>query len=81
MNKEVQKKILGDEEPITCRPADLIKPQLAQFEEEVKQWKEQDEDTLSYALFPAVAKEYFEYRNTQKTGIDPTKVKNDSYPV
>ena len=81
MNKEVQKKILGDEEPITCRPADLLKPQLAQFEEEVKQWKEQDEDTLSYALFPAVAKEYFEYRNTQKTGIDPTKVKNDSYPV
>ncbi|MDO4939144.1 MAG: oxaloacetate decarboxylase subunit alpha [Lachnospiraceae bacterium] len=81
MNKEVQKKILGDEEPITCRPADLLKPQLTQFEEEVKQWKEQDEDTLSYALFPAVAKEFFEYRNTQKTGIDPTKVKNDSYPV
>ncbi len=81
MNKDVQKKILGDEEPITCRPADLLKPQMAQFEEEVKQWKEQDEDTLSYALFPAVAKEYFEYRNTQKTGIDPTKVKNDSYPV
>ena len=81
MNKEVQKKILGDEEPITCRPADLLAPQMAQFEEEVKQWKEQDEDTLSYALFPAVAKEFFEYRNTQKTGIDPTKVKNGAYPV
>ncbi len=81
MNKEVQAKILAGEEPITCRPADLIAPQLAKFEEEVKQWKEQDEDTLSYALFPAVAKEFFEYRNTQKTGIDPSKVKNGAYPV
>ncbi len=81
MNKEVQAKILAGEEPITCRPADLLAPQLPQFEEEVKQWKEQDEDTLSYALFPAVAKEFFEYRNTQKTGIDPTKASNGAYPV
>ena len=81
MNKEVQAKILAGEEPITCRPADLIAPQMAKFEEEVKQWKEQDEDTLSYALFPAVAKEFFEYRNTQKTGIDPSKVNSGAYPV
>ena len=81
MNKEVQAKILAGEEPITCRPADLLDPQLPKFEEEVKQWKEQDEDTLSYALFPAVAKEFFEYRNTQKTGIDPSKVNSGAYPV
>ena len=81
MNKEVQAKILAGEDPITCRPADLLEPQMPKFEEEVKQWKEQDEDTLSYALFPAVAKEFFEYRNTQKTGIDPTKVNNGAYPV
>ena len=81
MNKEVQAKILAGEEPITCRPADLLEPQLPKFEEECKQWKEQDEDVLSYALFPAVAKEFFEYRNTQKTGIDPSKASNGAYPV
>ena len=55
-NKEVQKKIIGDATPITCRPADLIEPQLPKFEKECAQWKQQDEDVLSYALFPAVAK-------------------------
>lgn len=81
MDKEVQAKILNGEEPITCRPADLIEPQLPKFEEEVKQWKRQDEDVLTYALFPAVAKEFFQYRDTQDTGIDPKKFSNGAYPV
>ena len=51
---EVQKKCIGDTKPITCRPADLIKPQLADLEKEMSQWKQQDEDVLSYALFPQV---------------------------
>ena len=46
---EVQKKCIGDTKPITCRPADLIKPQLADLEKEMSQWKKQDEDVLSYA--------------------------------
>ena len=61
-NKEVQKKCIGDAKPITCRPADLIKPQLAEYEKEIAQWKQQDEDILSYALFPQVATEFFKYR-------------------
>ena len=81
MNPEVQKKILGGEEPITCRPADLIAPQLPQFEKEAAQWKQQPEDVLSYALFPAVAKEYFEYRDAQQSGIDKKKAVNGAYPV
>lgn len=81
MNPEVQKKIIGDEKPITCRPADLIKPQLPEFEKEVAPWKRQPEDTLTYALFPAVAKEFFEYRDAQSTGIDKKKVKDGAYPV
>ena len=82
-NAEVQKKIIGDATPITCRPADLIPPQLPQFEKECAQWKQQDEDVLSYALFPAVAKDYFEYREAQQTGIDPKKAdkENKVYPV
>ena len=82
-NAEVQKKIIGDETPITCRPADLIAPQLPQFEKECAQWKQQDEDVLSYALFPAVAKEFFEYRAAQQTGVDSAVVDKGSkaYPV
>ena len=71
-NPEVQKKCIGDTEPITCRPADLIKPQLADIEKEMAQWKQQDEDVLSYALFPQVATEFFKYREAQKTKVDPT---------
>ena len=82
-NKEVQKKIIGDETPITCRPADLLEPQLPKFEKEVAQWKQQDEDVLSYALFPAVAKEFFELREAKQTKVDQAKAdkENKVYPV
>ncbi len=82
-NREVQKKIIGDETPITCRPADLIPPQLPQFEKECAQWKQQDEDVLSYALFPKVAEEFFKYREAQQTKIDPAvaDTANKAYPV
>lgn len=82
-NPEVQKKACGDEQPITCRPADLIEPQLAKIEAEMSQYKKQDEDVLSYALFPQVAKEFFEYREAQETKIDPAKADkaNKAYPV
>ena len=82
-NPEVQKKCIGDEKPITCRPADLIKPQLADIEKEMAQYKQQDEDVLSYALFPQVATEFFKYREAQKTKVDPTLAdkENKVYPV
>ncbi|MCD8082127.1 MAG: oxaloacetate decarboxylase subunit alpha [Clostridiales bacterium] len=82
-NPEVQKKIIGDETPITCRPADLIPPQLPQFEKECAQWKQQDEDVLSYALFPKVAEEFFKYREAQQTRVDSTvaDVADKAYPV
>lgn len=79
----VQKKCIGDVKPITCRPADKIKPQLAKIEAEMAQWKQQDEDVLSYALFPQVAKDFFQYRETQKTKTDATLAdrENRVYPV
>ena len=82
-NPEVQKKACGDEEPITCRPADKIAPELSKIEAEMAQYKQQDEDVLSYALFPQVAKEFFEYREAQQTKIDPSVAdkKNGAYPV
>ena len=82
-NPEVQKKAIGNEKPITCRPADLLEPQLKKLESEMSQWKTQDEDVLSYALFPQVAKEFFEYSEGQKTGVDPKTADktNKAYPV
>lgn len=82
-NPTVKEKLVGDLPCISCRPADLIAPQLPQFEKECARWKQQDEDVLTYAMFPSVAKEYFEYREAQQTGIDPSiaDYKNKVYPV
>ncbi|MDD6196792.1 oxaloacetate decarboxylase subunit alpha [[Clostridium] aminophilum] len=66
-NPEVQKKAIGNEEPITCRPADLIAPQLPEYEAKIAQWKRQDEDVLTYALFPQVAEEFFKKREAGQT--------------
>ena len=82
-NPEVQKKAIGDVEPITCRPADLIEPQLDKFRQECAEWMEQEEDVLSYALFPQVATEFFKYRAAQKTKVDASvaDTANKAYPV
>ena len=82
-NAEVQKKACGDEAPITCRPADLLEPELKTIEAEMAQWKQQDEDVLSYALFPQVAEEFFKYRAAQQTRVDAAAAdtKNGVYPV
>ena len=82
-DKEVQKKCIGDTKPITCRPADLIKPQLADIEKEMAQYKQQDEDVLSYALFPQVATEFFKYREAQQNKVDAAAADTESkaYPV
>ena len=82
-NPEVQKKCIGDAEIITCRPADLVPNELEQLESEMAQYKEQDEDVLTYALFPQVAIDYFKYRDAQKTKVDATvaDTENGAYPV
>ena len=82
-NPEVQKKCIGDTEPITCRPADLIPDELDTLRKEMEQWSEQEEDVLTYALFPQVATEFFKYREAQKTKVDPkmADTENGAYPV
>lgn len=83
MNPEVVEKILKGEKQMTDRPADHIAPQLKKFEEEAKEWTSQPEDVLSYALFPQVAKDFFEYRNAQSTGValSAADKANKAYPV
>ena len=70
VDPEFQKKIIGDEKPITCRPADLLEPELETLRKECAEWVEQEEDVLSYAQFPKVAKDFFEKRRNEKYGID-----------
>ncbi len=62
ISEEIYKKILGDETPITCRPADLINPELESIRTKIKDYIVQDEDILSYALLPQVAENFFKLR-------------------
>ena len=83
MDEEMLKKVLKGEKQMTDRPADHIPPQLEQFKEECKEWTQQPEDVLSYALFPQVAKDYFQFRDAQKSGIALKNAdkENKAYPV
>ncbi len=67
---EFRKKIIGDEEAISCRPADLIAPELDRLKKECAEWMEQEEDVLSYALFDQVAVKFFEQRRAEKYKVD-----------
>jgi len=64
---EIKQKIIGDEEVISVRPADLLEPVWDKAREEVGEWAESDEDILTYILFPQVALKFFEYRKSRGT--------------
>ncbi|MBI2987756.1 MAG: pyruvate carboxylase subunit B, partial [Deltaproteobacteria bacterium] len=66
ISEEVKKKVLGKKEPITCRPADLLKPGLEQARKEIGSIASSEEDVLSYALFPEIAKEFFLWRSQRQ---------------
>ena len=65
VNEEVRKKAIGDDKVITCRPSDLLKPELEGYRAELKEKKigNSEEDVLSYALFPQVAEKFFVVRD------------------
>lgn len=83
IDPEFQKKICKDEEIITCRPADLLKPELETLRKECAEWMEQEEDVLSYAMFGQVAVKFFEKRRNAKYGIDGKRAdfENGVHPV
>ena len=70
IDPEFRKKIIGDEAPIDCRPADLIEPELEKLRKECAEWTEQEEDVLSYVQFGQVAVKFFENRRNAKFGLD-----------
>lgn len=84
MDPEIQKKVLGGDEPITCRPADLIEPELGKARKEVESWITQPEDVLTYVLFPAVAKDFLVKKYARETMTDiglNEFVDGSAYPV
>ena len=66
ISEEIRQKVLGKKEPISCRPADLLKPGMEQARKEIGSLAGSEEDVLSYALFPEIAKEFFLWRESQK---------------
>lgn len=80
---EIVKKIIGDEERITCRPADKLEPELEKAKKEFAEYIESEEDILLGAMFPAPAIKFFQHRNAQKNGVDSELLdkENQTYPV
>lgn len=68
--EHIKKLILAGEEQIACRPADLIQPELENTRKKIGQYIEQEEDVLSYALFPQVAEKFFKLRQARKYKIE-----------
>jgi oxaloacetate decarboxylase alpha subunit len=79
VSEEIRKKIIGNEEVITVRPADLIEPEIEKYKAEIGDLATSEEDVLSYVLFPQVAKKFFEGRlNTESTNDEVKEEAKDS---
>lgn len=83
IKEEIVKKIIGDEEQITVRPADLIKPELAEIKKQAAPWMIQEEDVLTQALFPGPAQEFFKKREGRLLELDSSMINHEDkvYPV
>ncbi len=67
----IQQKIIGDEQPIDCRPADLLPPGMDKARQEIGELARDEEDVISYALFPQVARPFLERRARGSDGNEP----------
>lgn len=70
MNEDVVKKIIGDEKPIECRPADLLEPGLEKARKEIGEYIQKEEDLLTYIIFPSVAKDFLERKMAGEVKVD-----------
>ena len=75
VDADLQKKILGDEQPITCRFADTLEPQFEQAKKDLGDTAKNDEDVLSYIAFPQIAEKYFEFRKEQEENKASYKIR------
>ncbi len=84
VDPDTRKKVIGDDKPITCRPGEVLEPELPGVYKSMGAWITQPEDALSYALFPAVAKDFlvskFARENLRDVGLEPL-VDDAGYPL
>lgn len=82
IDPELLKKVDADE-IITCRPADLLEPELPGIEEEIKEYMIQEEDILTYGLYDKVAMEFFKRRSALADNVSPDAIdkENKAYPA
>ncbi len=73
MNQELQKQVLKEETPVTCRPADLLEPVMEKSREEIKEYIQKEEDVLSYILFPNVAVDFLKRKKGELPPLDNGK--------
>ena len=78
INANLQKNAIGDEEIIDCRPADLLKAELEHLRQEIGHLANNDEDVLSYAMFPEVGKQFLELRSTDHLVPEPLELAADA---
>ena len=83
IEEEFVRKIIGEEEVITCRPADLLEPVLDKNRKEIAKYIMDEEDVLSYTLFPKPALDYFKYREAKINRIDESLLNEEDvvYPI
>jgi oxaloacetate decarboxylase alpha subunit len=67
VDEEVRRKVIGNDQVVSCRPADLLRPELESLREEIGDLARSEEDVLSYALFPQVARSFFERRSGKES--------------
>lgn len=72
VNEDIKKRVLGDEEPITVRPADLLEPEFEKAKAEVGDKAKSEEDVISYALFPKI---FLEFADLREKGFPPEEPK------
>ncbi|OZA07712.1 MAG: pyruvate carboxylase subunit B, partial [Methylotenera sp. 17-45-7] len=71
VNDTIKQKAVGDSEVITCRPADLLAPEMAKLVSEAELFAKSEEDVLTYAMFPDIGKTYLQERNAGSASAEP----------
>lgn len=71
VNELIRNQAVGDEKIITCRPADLLKPEMKKLHIDVNGLAETDEDVLTYAMFPDIGRDFLEQRKAGTLTPEP----------
>lgn len=77
VNADVQKQAIGNAKVMTCRPADMLEPEMAKLTNDVERIAKNEEDVLTYAMFPDIGKTFLQERNANSLMPEPLLSKED----